>query len=107
MKIFLSVVVLFFAVLGLAEFIRGLSFYALVPKDKVRRVIVPVKDLDGYFDVMAEFELIRRYDEKNTVVFALDIGMDAETRQLCDKEAESNPSLIVCGTQEFCNILDN
>lgn len=105
MEIFLAIVVLFFALWGLSDCLRAVAVRALVPKDKRRRYIVPICDTAGYFDLMAELELIRWRNEKHAVVLAVDTGMDAQTSELCAKAAEENPCILLCKPEELVYII--
>lgn len=66
---------------------------------------MPVKDMQGYFDLLSELELIRWRNDKGAVVLLVDIGMDAETRLLCEKEAEENPIIVLCNPEEVVHII--
>lgn len=105
MKIFLAVVVLFFALWGLTDCLRAFAVRSLVPKDKQRRFIVTIHNTAGYFDLMAELELIRWHNDKHAIVLAVDTGMDEQTRMLCEKTAEENSIVILCKPEEVAYII--
>lgn len=105
MEIFLAIVVLFFALWGLSDCLRAAAVKALVPKNKQRRYIVPICDAEGYFDLMAELELIRWRNEKRAVVLAVDTDMDMQTRALCEKAAEENSCIVLCKPEEIAYII--
>lgn len=105
MEILLAIIVLFFALWGLSDCLRLAVMRVLVPRDKKRRFIVPVGDIEGYYDLLSELELIRWHNERHPIVMIVDIGMDQETRQMCEKEVLENPFLILCKPEEVACII--
>ena len=105
MEAILAAVILFFALWGLSDCLRAVAVKALVPKDKIRRFVVPVNDIEGYYDLMSELELIRWHNERNPVVLAVDNGMDEQTLELCKKVAEETPFMILCKPEEAAYII--
>lgn len=105
MEIALALVVLFFALWGLSDCLRYVAIKIVVPKNKVRRFIVPVQNIDGYYDLVSEIELIRWHNDRNPILLVIDLGMDTFTKQLCEKAAEENPFIIFCKPEEAAYII--
>lgn len=97
-----------FALLGVVELCRLIRFYILSPKGSKQTVtIVPVNGHEEKLEYIIRASLARSrwYTSRQLLVIA-DMGMDAETRMICERLCRDNEEIYCCKAQELNSVLE-
>ena len=104
----LIIIVLIFALIGVAETIKNIVFFITSQCSKDAVVILPIKGHNEKAEYMIRgiFERSRWESETGVKTFiVLDCGMDCETRQICEKFCSEHSGMRVCDEADIDKIL--
>lgn len=110
LDIFSKAVIGFLAILGLADLCRLLVFWLFQsPERQKRTMVMAIKGHDeaAEYKIRSAAEQIHwRTQGDAREVLCVDCGMDAQTREICEKLTEAYPAVRLCNQEEVPNLLE-
>lgn len=104
-EVIFSVIMLFFAVVGLIEVLRIISLSIFrVKNDKETFLVVPISGFNEGIemilrDTISRAKWINGSDDKK--IFCIDFNMDKETRKICEIICQEYDFICICSPSEF------
>lgn len=102
--IVIGVLISFFAIIGLAETLRGIKNYLLSPKQERAAFVLSCKGHDEQIEynvrALANQATELRFHGQALIII-LDEGMDDETRGICETLARDIEGVTVCRSYEL------
>lgn len=109
LEVVFSVIMLFFAVVGLIEILKIISLSIFkVKNDKETFLVVPISGLNEGIEMILRDAISRAKWISGTgdkKVFCIDFNMDKETRKICEIICQEYDFICICSPSEFIELI--
>ena len=106
MNLFLSILNILLVVIGLTAVIRFLIFKLTECPKNDYHYIALLKDKNAELILRGILERNKyEFDSCKKIIFAVDLGLDEETRTACEIMSLENSQIVFCGINDFPEIL--
>lgn len=106
MDLFLSIINVLLVVIGLTAVVRFLVFKLTECPKNDYHYIALLKDKNAELILRGILERNKyEFDSCGKIIFAVDLGLDEETRTACEIMSLENSQIVFCGINDFPEIL--
>lgn len=110
LEVIFSLVILFLSTVGLIEIFR--IIFVSLNKSELNKNIITLLPIYGHVEDIEMLLRSAKYDEinfdskNNRHIMCLDLGMDDETRRICEIFSQENENIDLCSLKEFNDIME-
>ena len=106
MDLFLSIINVLLVVIGLTAVVRFLVFKLTECPKNDYHYIALLRDKNAELILRGILERNKyEFDSCGKIIFAVDLGLDEETRTACEIMSFENSQIVFCGINDFPEIL--